>query len=90
MLSCKAAQHAVLCADDSVRKLAFCPLQFENPLLDRIFRDKAVSEYVASLTDTVRSIDGLCLNGGIPPRVQQKYVIRRCEIQSQPTGLQAD
>ena len=86
----QAAQHAVFGANDRIRKFTFRLLKLQHPLLNGIFRDQPVSENAPRLADAVRSIDGLRLHCGVPPRVQKKNIVCGREVQAESAGFQAD
>jgi len=65
-------------------------LQGGDFFLDGIPADEAVSEDVAILSDAVSAIDGLCLDGGIPPGIEDEDVIGGGEVQPESARLEAD
>ena len=52
--------------------------------------DQAVGEDVLGLADPVRAVDGLGLDGRVPPGVEQVDVFGRGQVQAQAAGLEAD
>ncbi len=65
-------------------------LQLEDPFFHRVTCNQAIREHVAALTDAVRPIDRLGFDRRVPPRIEQKDVLRGGEIQSQAAGFQTD
>ncbi len=65
-------------------------LELEDLLLDRVAADQAVGEDVLRLADAVRAVDGLGLDGGVPPGVEQEDVLGGRQVQAEAAGLQAD
>src|SRR5262249_5918091 len=51
---------------------------------------EAISENPPGLADAVCPVDSLHLDGGVPPRVEQKDVIGGGQIEPEASGLQAD
>jgi hypothetical protein len=46
-------------------------LELEDLLLDGVAADQPVGEDALGLADPVRAVDGLRLDGGVPPGVEQ-------------------
>ena len=65
-------------------------LQLEDLLLDRVARDQPVGEHLPGLADAVRAVDGLGLDGRVPPRVEEEDVVGRGQVEAEPAGLEAD
>ena len=82
--------HAVVGVEDGVGEVALLLLEFEDLLLDGVAADQAVGEDVLGLADAVRAVDGLGLDGRVPPRVEQVDVFGRGQVQAQAAGLEAD
>ena len=61
-------------------------LEFPNLFFNRSGRDEPVGIDGARLADAVRAVDGLGLDGGIPPRIVEDDVARVCEVQPPPTA----
>ena len=65
-------------------------LELEDLLLDGVAADQAVGEDVLGLADPVRAVDGLGLDGGVPPGVEQVDVFGGGQVQAEAAGLEAD
>src|SRR5687767_6229322 len=65
-------------------------MEFQNALLDGFLRDEAISKHRLALPDAVRPIDCLHLHSGVPPRIEQKDVLRGREIQPDAASFEAD
>ena len=81
---------AVVGVEDGVGQVALLLLEFEDLLLDGVAADQAVGEDVLGLADAVRAVDGLGLDGGVPPGVEQVDVFGGGQVQAQAAGLEAD
>ena len=90
IISSEIAEHAAVFEKDRVGEFPFLLLEFGNLFLDGPFTDQAVGKHRPCLADTVSPVDRLHLDRRVPPGVQQKDVVGRCEIQAQTTGLEAD
>ena len=53
-------------------------------------RDQAVGEDLLGLADAVGAVDGLRLDGGVPPGVEQVDVVGGGQVQAEAAGLEAD
>jgi hypothetical protein len=84
------SHQPVVFADDRIRQRPLGFLQLQHLLFHRVSRDQPVGEDRPRLSDAVRAVDRLRLHRRIPPRIQQKHVLRRRQIQAQPARLQAD
>ncbi len=71
-----------MCADDGIGKTAFGLLKLEDLFLYGVTRNQAVGKDLARSADAVGSVHGLCLDGWIPPRIEDEYVIRGSEVQA--------
>ena len=80
----------VVGVEDGVGEVALLLLEFEDLLLDGVAADQAVGEDPLGLADPVRAVDGLGLDGGVPPGVEQVDVAGRRQVQAEAAGLQAD
>src|SRR5213596_1610400 len=76
--------------DDCFGKFLFTFLKFEDFFFDGIAGDEPVCKYIACLPDAVAAVDGLCLNCGIPPGIEQEDVFRGGQVQTQAAGLETD
>src|SRR5207253_1856869 len=84
------ANQALVSADDRVGEPALRGLQGQHLLLDRIARNQPKRKHGPRLSDAMRAVDGLGFDGGVPPRVQQKYVLGSREVQAEASRFQAD
>ena len=75
---------------DGIGKAAFFHLEFGDFFLDSATTDQAIGEDLFGLTDAVGTVDGLRLDGGVPPRVQQEDIVCRSQIQTEAAGFQAN
>ena len=82
--------HAVVGVEDGVGQVALLLLEVEDLLLDGVAADQPVGEDVLGLADPVRAVDGLGLDGGVPPGVEQVDVLGGGQVQAEAAGLQAD
>src|SRR2546425_13173105 len=90
ILAAEACEHTVIAGDDGVGKFLFTFLKFEDFFFDGIAGDEPVCKYIARLPDAVAAVDGLCLNCGIPPGIEQEDVFRGGQVQTQAAGLETD
>ena len=81
---------AVVGVDDRVGQFALLLLQLQHLFLDGVAGDQAVGEDRLRLADAVRAVDGLRLDGRVPPRIEQEDILGGGEIQAQSARLQAD
>src|SRR2546423_15499184 len=81
------AQDAVFFRNDGVGEGAFVVLEEEDLFFDRVARDKAIREDAAGLTDAVGAIDGLRFGGGVPPWIEQEYILGGGEIETEASGF---
>ena len=81
---------AIVGAQNSIGQVAFLLLQFQDFLLNSSPADQAVGKDVLRLADAVRAVNGLSLDGGIPPGIKQVNIFSGGQIKSQPSSLQAD
>ena len=65
-------------------------LELEDLLLDGVPGDQAVGEDGAGLADAVGAVDGLGLDGGVPPGVEQEDVVGGGQVEAEAAGLEAD
>ena len=80
----------VVGVEDGVGQVALRLLELEDLLLDGVAADQAVGEDVLGLADPVRAVDGLGLDGRVPPGVEQVDVLGGGQVQAQAAGLEAD
>ncbi len=57
---------------------------------DAVFHDEAVGDDFLFSADSMRPVDRLIFHRGVPPRIENNHVIRRCEVDSKPARLEAD
>src|SRR5678816_3566473 len=62
----------------------------DSLLLHRIARNETRREHPPRLANPVRPVDRLRLHRRVPPRIEEEHVVRRREVQAQPTRLEAD
>src|SRR5215218_7119728 len=62
----------------------------QDLFLNRCSRDKFIYSDHAFLTDTVGAVGCLHFDGGVPPRVEVKHGVRRCQIQTSTASLKTD
>jgi hypothetical protein len=62
-------------------------LKRKYPLLHRIPGNESVNQHRIHLTDPIRSIRGLILHRGIPPRIKDVYVIGGRKVKANTTRL---
>ena len=70
--------------------IAFVVVEVEDLLLDRLPPDQPIDGHPVDLSDAVRAVGGLVLDGGVPPRVEQEDVIGGREVEPGASGLQRD
>ena len=75
---------------NGISQCALLRLQFDYLFFYCVSANHSVRENRLRLADSVSSVDGLCFHSGIPPRIQQKDVFGRCQVEPQTSGLQAD
>jgi len=68
----------------------FVLLQGQDFLLHGVGGDEAVGDDGLGLADAVRAVDGLRLDGGIPPRVAEDDVTRGGEIEAGAGGFERE
>ena len=90
VISSEVAEHAAVFEKDRVGEFPFLLLEFGDLFLDGPFTAQAVGKHWPWLADAVSPVDRLHLDRRVPPGVQQKDVVGRCEVQAQATGLEAD
>ena len=61
-------------------------LERKNLFFDRALRYHAIHHHILFLPDTVCTVNSLSFHGRVPPRVQQKYVIRFGQCQAETTS----
>src|SRR5262245_15211923 len=86
----QAREQAMVGLDDGVGEIALGLLQLQDLLFNGVAGDDAAGEDGPGLADAVRAVDGLRLDGGIPPRIEQVDVVGGGEIEPQPSRLEAD
>ena len=64
--------------------------RLQHLLLDGIAGDDAACEDLTLLADAVRPVDRLRLDRRVPPRIEQKHVLRGGQIQTDAACLEAD
>jgi hypothetical protein len=74
-----------LSANDGIGQIALGLLQFKNFFLHGVARDEAIGKNLANLADAMGAIDGLRLDGRIPPWIEDENVIGGDKIQAQST-----
>src|SRR5215216_3427719 len=82
--------QAVVAANDRLGQIALGLLKLQHLLFDCITRNEPRREHPSRLSDAMRAVDGLRLDGWIPPRIEQVHVVRRRQVEAQPTSLEAD
>src|SRR5438105_6791401 len=83
-------QRALILAENCVCQVALRALQLENLFLDRVACHQAAGDHVPLLSDAVSAVDGLGLDGRIPPRVEEKHVLGGRQIEPMTASPQAD
>src|SRR5262249_41389383 len=83
------AREAAL-AEHVADQLGLALLQVPDLLFDRADGEQAVRDHRAVLADAVRAVDGLCFDGGIPPRIEEHHVRRGGEVQPRAAGFERD
>lgn len=81
---------AVGVGEEAVGQVALAIVQRYDLLLDRIGHDQAVDRDRPRLADAVGAIRGLVFDGRVPPGVQVDDVVRGGQVQTGPSGAQAD
>ena len=76
--------------EDAAEESRFLLLQLKNFFFNGILGNHFVHMDLPGLTNTVRSVNRLLLNGWIPPGIEEDAVIRRGEIDANAAGFQAD
>src|SRR5208283_586719 len=84
------ANHAVLGADHCGGKVALGLLKLQDFLLNRVAGNQAIGEDGPRLSNAMRAVYGLRFNRGVPPRIENEYILGGGQIQTQTAGLQAD
>jgi hypothetical protein len=84
------AEQAVVLTEDGVREFAFRVLEFEDLFFNRVAGDEAVGEDIAGLADAVGAVDGLSLNGGVPPGIEEEDISGGGQIEAKAAGTEAD
>src|SRR6202023_571189 len=84
----QARRHVVL-GDQVVKQLPLLLQHLRNAALDRLWTDKARHEDRALLTEPMSAIDRLVLDGGVPPAIEQEYVVRELQVQPDRSGAVA-
>ena len=67
LLARELAQRAALAFEERLDERALLGLQRQYLLLDRVLGDQAIGRDRACLADAVRAVDGLALDGRVPP-----------------------
>src|SRR3954468_21905927 len=70
LLAADLCERALVLAEDRVGEIALRALELEDFFLDRALRHESRGDHIALLADTVRAVDRLRLDGGIPPWVE--------------------
>src|SRR5205085_12667303 len=78
-------RRAVL-ADHLLKELPFLLQYFRDALLDRSLADEARDEHRLLLAQTMRPVDRLVLDGGIPPAVEEKDIVGELEVEADAAG----
>ena len=76
VLAAERAQQSLVGADDRVGEVALGRLQLDDLVFHRVGGEQAIGEDVPRLADAVRAIDRLRFHGRVPPRIEQKDVVR--------------
>ncbi len=84
------SEWVFLFTDDGIGELSFLLLQFDNALFDGVLADESVSEDVGGLAYSVRTVDGLRLDGGVPPGVKDEDVFGGGEVEAEAASFEAD
>src|SRR5215210_230137 len=90
ILPAQARQHAPIRLDDGVGEVSLALLELENLLLDGVAGHQTAGEDGTALADAVGAVDGLGLDGGVPPGIEEVDVVGGGEVQAQPPRLEAD
>src|SRR4051812_28544543 len=75
VLAAEAADDAVVGGDDRVGQVLFALLELQDFFLHRVLGDQPVGKDAARLADAVGAVDGLRLDGRVPPRIEQVDVL---------------
>jgi hypothetical protein len=86
----EAGEEALVGLDDGVGEVSLGLLELQDLLLDCIAGDDAAGEDGPGLADAVGAVDGLGLDGGVPPRIEQVDVVGGGQVEPQPSRFQAD
>lgn len=86
----EALYHAFVGSHDRVCQVALLLLKLENLLFDGVRCDEAVCEHLLRLTDSVRAVDSLCLDGWVPPRIEEEDIVGGSDREPNASCLQAD
>ena len=62
-------------------------LQLHDALLDRVAHQEVLDAHRVELADPVDAVDGLLLDGGVPPRVEQVDRLRPNEVEADAARL---
>src|SRR6266481_250421 len=84
------SNHAVPGADYCGGKVALSFLQLQNFLFNGVAGNQSIGEDGPSLPNAMRAVYGLRFNRGVPPRIENEYILGGGEIQAQTSCLQTD
>ena len=84
------ADEGVVGGDDGVGELAFVLLEGDDFFFDRVLGDEAAGVDSPGLADAVGAVDGLLLDGGVPPGVEEEDVVGGGEVEAEAAGFEAD
>jgi hypothetical protein len=69
-------------AQDILRKGGFGALNLADFFLDAVLHEKAARDDFAGLADAVDAINGLHLDGRVPPRVEQSHISAEAAVRA--------
>src|SRR5450432_1626756 len=75
-------------AEGSVDEPALLRLQGQDTLLDGIGRHEAVDRHRSLLSDPVRAVGGLVLDGRVPPQIAEEHMVGGREVQAAAARLE--
>ena len=73
-----------------VGQMVFVLNHLVDAFLKGVLRDEAVNEDILVLTDAVGAVGGLCLNSGVPPKVEVDDVAGSGEVETRASGFQGE
>ena len=75
---------------DRVGQVPLLFLQVGDFFFDRVATDQAVRKDAVRLADPVSPVDRLRFDGRVPPRIEQKDVLSRSQVQTEPARFKTD